>query len=336
MIAAIDSNRLAARDDRAVGATQLQDHKFNAILNTASRREPSAVLAKLERPVSPQEAQPRSIYGEAAPVRPQVTKPEDRNERPTEARETGQPRREQGLGVSTKVAERMANADSAADKSTDKAEAKDDQVEDTAEQQDKHKALRNADELAPTADQVAGAVALTGTVLTFRDIIAQSNARTVQRSINVQLGAAAYASSPHSDGEKALAQELGAAPPPAFSQALDPKAALDGRNGVRKESELNVPSFKSDPVLVVDALAMVELSKQAQVARATAETEGSKAPAGSALARDQFLNQIGAHGGNATAPQVAAHVQAAAVELKDLTKDLAPASKDIPVKPVDT
>lgn len=304
MIAAIDASRLAARDDRAVGApTQVQDQKFSAILNTASRRDSSQALARLERSQSAAEPQARSIYAE----RPRAT--------PPEARET--PRQDQARstppgGVSTKAAERAANAGSPVDKTPD---GGGDGVAEsvTASQQDKDQALTGAEAPVPAGDQLAGTAAQPGIVLTFRDIIAQSNASARQRSINVQLGAAAWRMTPHGASELELARQLGALPPPDYAQALGSTTALDGRNAFRTSAQLGAGDLQSDPVLVIDALAMVELSKQAQAARAAAaKPEAAAAPEGSAMARNGFLAQIG--GSTATAEPGAAAITAAASE----------------------
>lgn len=312
MIAAIDATRLAARDDRTTGTpAPVQDQKFSAILNTASRRDPSQALARLERPQSAAEPQSRSLYTERTRTAP------------PEARETARPEQARQAppgGISNTAAERAANAGTAAEKTAEAG------TEDArASQQDKEQAVTGAETPAPTGEQIAGAAVQPGMVLTFRDIIAQSTANAQQRSIQVQLGAAAWQMSPHGAGELELARQLGALPLPSYTQTLDPAAALDGRNAIRTPAELGAAEPKPDAVLVVDALAMVELSKQAHVARAAAaQPDVAAAPEGSAMARNSFLAQIG--GQTAAADAGAA---TAAVTSETVPKELLAPGKDL-------
>ncbi len=345
MIAAIDSTRLAASNDKAAAAGQSQDPRFNQILSTAARHEPAKPLPRLERPGTPVEPQPRSVYAESARPRLAAEHPAEHPEPRAEARaeraaERPEPRAE---GRVERRDEPEAREPEAAPASTATAKsashpaktAAAEGTEETGKTQDKDKALKPADAQTPSADELAGALLLPGVVLTAQDIIAQSNANSLaQRSINVQLGTAAYRMSPHSQTEAQFAAQAGAATPPGYMQPLDPGAALDGRNAIREPSKAPAGELKPEPVLVVDALAMVELSKQAQAARvAAANPHVAEAPEGSAQARNQILSQL--VGQPATVPQVAAALQAMEPALKDVPKDAALPGKELHPKALD-
>lgn len=336
MIAAIDSARLAAKDERAGGfAVQAQDPRFNSILQTAARRDPPKAVAQLERPVSPGEAQPRHVYGEAARPRPAPDKGEPRVARREEPQdETDQPQgaQEAQPGKAGKTASSASRASAGA-----KGKAGEGRVGE--KDQDRDKALDDAQPQPPSADELAGALMQPALVLTAQDIIAQSNANSraaAQRSIDVQLGTAAYRLSPHGQDEQAAAQAAGAALPPDYTQTLEEGTANNSRNVVREPAQKTAEQGKGEPVLVVDALAMVQLSKQAQAARdaAGAAPQRPTAPEGSALARTQTLNQLAA---NPAANPGAALSQAQAVQpvVKPLAAEQALPLKDTEVKAPD-
>jgi hypothetical protein len=162
-------------------------------------------------------------------------------------------------------------------------------------------------ELATTsAEDLAGTLALPGsflmasntpppgTVLTSQDIVNQAKQRTAeQRSIDAQIGLAAYRLGPHGIGEEQHAAAAGVAQSRDLAMFQGPDAPRGGVDTVADFSKLQPVEVKS-AVLVVDAVAMVELSKRQQQAnRDAAQPNLAAAPADSAQARNEALNRIG-------------------------------------------